>query len=425
VTTSPALTAERSSARAERFFLPAVFVTNLGNNIQLIAASLLVFKASGTALAVGWVFIAVAVPQVLLSFFFGRIADRFDRRTLCVIADLGSALAAAALPTWLLLGGVQSAAAYTTSFILSAFAALFMPASNALMKERIAGDRLGKFNANYEIATQAGFLLSAGVGGFAIQHFGAIPLFFFNGLTFLTSAVCLFAMGRRYVAAPLSAQETADAAAAAAAAPAVPTAPRQLVIKLGMLFVVGSVIITVVNTVLLVLVVERFKQGAGLLGITDALAGIGIMFAAAHYKRLKDRVDYRWLILLGYIAVGITDMLMPISVPVLLPAILAGGYFFGIARISARTELMSAIDQAKAGRVFGTANAFGLATSLVATIVIATVSDNTNIVVGFILLGLIGIVPTTLIIATMTRDAKPTIEPSVPKAAAAADQVAA
>src|SRR6476620_9347028 len=84
--------------RAERLLIPATFITSLGNNIQLIAAALLLVRAEQTMLAVGWLFIAVAAPQAVLSPFFGRVADRFDRRTLWVCCDLAGALAALALP---------------------------------------------------------------------------------------------------------------------------------------------------------------------------------------------------------------------------------------------------------------------------------------------------------------------------------------
>src|SRR4051794_10563105 len=89
----PALRAPRR-ARAERLLIPATFVTCLGNNIQVSASALLVVRAEHTALAVGWLFIAVGIPQVLLSYPFGRLADRFDRRALCLACDLLSALAA-------------------------------------------------------------------------------------------------------------------------------------------------------------------------------------------------------------------------------------------------------------------------------------------------------------------------------------------
>ncbi len=75
--------------------------------------------------------IAVTIPQVALSLFFGKLADRFDRRTLAMISDLASAAAAIGLPVWLALGGDPSTVSYVASFILSISAALFFPASNA------------------------------------------------------------------------------------------------------------------------------------------------------------------------------------------------------------------------------------------------------------------------------------------------------
>lgn len=400
---------EAVSRRTERLFIPAVFVTNLGNNIQLIAASLLVFKTSNTAFAVSWVFIAVTAPQILLSWSFGRLSDRFDRRTLCIIADVAAASAAAALPLWLLLGKDPNFAVYLVTLLLSVTAALFIPASSALMKERIKPDHLGKFNANYEIASQAGFLLSTAVGGFAVQFLDFKTVFFFNALTFVGSAICFYSMGPKPAV-------TAEEVAAPAPAPAAGTLDHTLpavrpVARLGMLYMIGTVVILVVNMVLLVLVVQRFKQGAGMLGLVDAAAGIGILIAAWHYKRLKDKIDYRLLIVIGYVGTGVVDILMPISVITLIPLILIGGYTFGLARLAARTTLMKIIDADKAGRVFGAVNAVGLGFGLIAAISLAMVTDTAGVVSSFVLLGLWGIIPTLIIAATLlkTRIDDPTI----------------
>jgi hypothetical protein len=45
-------------------------------------------------------------------------------------------------------------------------------------------------------------LLSTAVGGFAVAAFGPQPLFAFNALTFVASAGCWAAMGRRVRPAP-------------------------------------------------------------------------------------------------------------------------------------------------------------------------------------------------------------------------------
>src|SRR5947199_71685 len=83
----------------------------------------------------------------------------FDRRALSILADLVSAVSAFALPVWLWLHGPTSLGSYLANFLLACTAALFMPAINALIKERVADARLGVFNSRYEMATNAGMLL--------------------------------------------------------------------------------------------------------------------------------------------------------------------------------------------------------------------------------------------------------------------------
>ncbi|NUR27448.1 MAG: MFS transporter, partial [Catenulispora sp.] len=159
----------RATRRAERLLVPAAFVTALGNNVQLIAGALLMIRSDKTMLAVGLLFIAVAVPQAVLSPVFGRLADRYDRRRLWIGCDLTSAVLALALPVWLALGGAKGPGIYAANFALAVVAALFFPVSNALIKERVRPEQVRRFNANYEMATQAGMLLSATVGGLLVQ----------------------------------------------------------------------------------------------------------------------------------------------------------------------------------------------------------------------------------------------------------------
>lgn len=389
--------------KAEKLYVPAVFITNLGNNIQLIAASLLAYRSTGTTLSVGWVFIAAAMPQVLLSRYFGKVADRFDRRALCVAADAISALIAAALPLWIFLGGNSDVGAYVVAFLLSAVASLYMPASNALMKERMDPRRIGKFSARYEMASNVGYLASAAVGGVAVQIFGVKPLFFFNALTFIVSALLTWSVGSRPPVEAEEEEEESGSAEPSAEQAAAVRAQRSRVLRFGMLFVVSSVVITVINTILLVLVIHKFKQGPGFLGVTDAVASIGFTLGAAHFGKLEERFDYRARILFGYVATGVIDILMPVSKFSLLPLIFAGGYTFGVGRLSTRTELMRSVDPKKTGRVFGTANAFGLGSALVATLVLSHVADTYSVTDSFTILGLLGIVPTVLIMATVIR----------------------
>ncbi|MCO6011229.1 MFS transporter [Actinoallomurus purpureus] len=363
--------------RAQHLLIPATFITSLGNNIQLIAAALLLVRAGQTMLAVGWLFIAVAAPQALLSPSCGRLADRFDRRTLWICCDLASALAALALPAGLAAGAPANTVVYAANLALAAVATLFVPVSAGLIKERVRPAELRRFNANYEIAMQAGMLLSASVGGFAVQWFGATPLFAFNAGTFLASALCVLAVGRR-PARPAVAPETGPHD------PLRGTDRRLSTGRLILLYAQGSVVVTVFNALLPVLVVGELHRGSAVLGLVDALGGTGFLLAAAAYRLVGHRMGDLRIALTGFLLCSVVLVLQPwFGVAGLMPLVLVGACLFGQARIASRALLLASAPEHRIGRVFGVANACALAGTVAVMLVVAAITDHSDTRYGF------------------------------------------
>ncbi len=404
----------RVSRRAERLLLPATFITNLGNSIQLTAASIVMLQSEHSTVAVGWLFVAFSVPATLLSLVFGPLVDRFDRRTLCLLCDLVSALVAAALPVWLLTGGAPNVGIYAVTFLLAAVGALFMPASNALIKERVADRRLGPFNANFEIATQAGTLLSTAIGGVLVQFYGAAPLFFFNAATFLASMACFVLMGRR-----IGRSDASGAPLPVGAAPV-----RAPLARLGLLYALGQPIVVVVNTLIVVLLLQAYNQKAGILGVADSLAGVGAIAAATLYKWLSPRLPNLRIALGGYVLCGtLLALETHFGVWVFMALYPLGAMMFGTGRVAARTMLLHAVPENRAGRVFGTVNAFGLMVSVAATLAISRLVDHSTVQVGWTVLGTAvactAVAAVALLWGTHGRPAPdPTLDPPAPVPAA-------
>jgi predicted MFS family arabinose efflux permease len=369
--------------RAERLLIPAAFITALGNNVQLIAGALLMIRADHTMMAVGWLFVAVAAPQALLSPWFGRLADRADRRLLWLGCDGASALLALALPVWLTLGGAQGAGVYLSNLALAAVSALFFPASSALIKERVRPERLRRFNANYEMATQSGMLLSATVGGLAVQAFGATALLVFNAATFAVSALCVAAIGPRATAATHDAREPSHASDAPATTDTAPGTAIPLG-RLILLYAQGNVVVTVFNALLPVLVLSELHAGTGAYGAVDALGSLGFLFSAGAYRALSRRAGDLRIAVPGFLLCNVLLVLqaqfglagLAIGVPL-------GAFCFGQARIASRNLLMTSVDAAHAGRAFGLANSGGLAATAAAMPLVATVTDHTDARYGF------------------------------------------
>lgn len=407
----------RQSTRAERLLVPAGFITTSGNTFQITAAAILVFRAGNTTLSVGWLFIAVAIPQVALSVLFGRLADRLDRRSLSIAADLASALTAFALPAWLWLHGSATLGSYLANFLLACSAALFMPASNALVKERIRDERLDKFNSRFEMANNAGMLLSSSLAGFLVTWFGATPLFVFNSGTFIASALLTYLIGARQPK-PAAAATDADARAAAdsaAATPAAQAAPAERPIKrLVLLWTSGNANVIVVNTILTVLILHTFHKGPWLIGVTDALAGIGFLTGAACYPWLIARIDGLKLAVTAGLLNCAFLLFQSLNYIVLMALIPFAGFVFAQARISSRVLLMRASPEERVGRIFGSGQAFGLALGTAATVGFSALADVTSVRWAFI--GLAAMTSTQILIAYLSL-IKPMAAPAKPAVA--------
>ena len=383
---SDAFLVQRSKI-AERLLIPAGFITTAGNAFQITAASILVFRSDLTTLSVGWLFIAVSIPQVALSILFGRLTDKVDRRILCVASDLISAVTAFALPVWLWLGGPTTMGSYLANFLLACTAALFMPASNALVKERVLDKRLGKYNSHYEMATNTGMLVASSLAGFLVVAFGATPLFVFNSITFVASAALTYFIGRKPVvqvpAEPVAAAVSADPDSEATPRPA-PAAPLGRPIKrLAILYTNGNINLMVSNTILTALILHTFHQSPWLIGVVDALAGAGFIFGAGCYGWISTRIPSLQLALFGTLGCCAMLSLEPIHYIVLMAVIPFAAFCFANGRIAARTLLMRNSPEERVGRIFGGAQAFGLGIGIAATLGLSILADHTSVRYAF------------------------------------------
>jgi hypothetical protein len=196
----------------------------------------------------------------------------------------------------------------------------------------------------------------------------------------------------------------------------VASATKPPILRLGLLYALGNVVIVVSNTILVALVLQAFHRGAGILGLVEALAGIGVILAATAYKRVSAKTANLRIALVGYLGVAAVIALEPLHLVLLIGLIPLAGIAFGLARIASRTMLMTAVEESKAGRVFGATNAFGLGLSTTITVILAAIADQTRISVAFFGLALLVAGIATVVIATLARPA-----PAAPDAPVATD----
>jgi MFS family permease/CRP-like cAMP-binding protein len=186
----------------------AQFISTMGSGLTAIAASILVYRLTGSALSVGLMLLATALPGLFVGLIAGVFVDRFDRKRIMIAANLICAALVCAIPfvlpfgvTWL----------YIVVAVSSAVGQFFAPAQASILPETAPDEELAAANAMMTIS-QFGALTVGYAGAGLIATLSSITwAFYLDALSFVVSAVCILLVR----VAPLAVKEETNLAAVA------------------------------------------------------------------------------------------------------------------------------------------------------------------------------------------------------------------
>jgi MFS family permease len=173
-------------------------ISLFGDWFNLIASASLISHLTQSGTAVGSLFVIRMLAPFLISPLAGVAADRYNRKTLLISADiarfvvvLGFLLVRSPSQVWLL---------YTLTAIQLAISGMFAPARNAILPDIVSRRELGAANALSSTTWSVMLALGAAIGGIVAGKWGIYPAFVIDAITFLLSAVILY--GIRYTHLP-------------------------------------------------------------------------------------------------------------------------------------------------------------------------------------------------------------------------------
>ncbi|HZI17096.1 MAG TPA: MFS transporter [Pyrinomonadaceae bacterium] len=181
----------RRNANFRRLWLGQV-VSQLGDWFNTIALYTLVLELTGSGRAVGLVLVARFVPSVVLGPLAGTIADRFDRRAVMIVCDVGRAVVV--LGFLLVRGAEDLWLVYALTAVQLTLSAFFEPAKSAAVPSVVAERELVTANTITSVTWSAMLTLGAAVGGVMTAAFGSTAAFALDSLTYLLSAVFVAAV---------------------------------------------------------------------------------------------------------------------------------------------------------------------------------------------------------------------------------------
>jgi MFS family permease len=169
-----------------RFLWTGQVVSLLGDWFNLIASAALISHLTHSGLAIGSLFVVRMLAPFLISPLAGVLADRYNRKTLLIFADILRGIVVLGFLTvrtpeqaWLL---------YVITAIQLAFSGVFFPARNAIIPNIVSRSELGAANAISTTTWSVMLSLGAAVGGLVAGQWGIYPAFVVDSLSFFLSA---------------------------------------------------------------------------------------------------------------------------------------------------------------------------------------------------------------------------------------------
>jgi MFS family permease len=183
-----------SDSRYRRYWLGSM--ASVGG-IQLVVLGqgwLIVNVLGGSAIALGLLGGATAVPTILITLFGGVLADRIDRRLLLMITALMSAALLLFLATLDATGIVQIWHVVVIAGVLGLVQGMDQPTRNAFFPALIRREDLGSAVALNAILWQSTRIVSPMIGGIAIALFNTAVVFYASAIGFIAMFVVLLTL---------------------------------------------------------------------------------------------------------------------------------------------------------------------------------------------------------------------------------------
>lgn len=166
-------------------------VSVLGGGISGIVFPLLILALTKSPAAAGFAGALASLPYLLFSLPVGALIDRWDRKKVMILCDLGRAISLATVPVALYFDVLTIWQLYINAFIEGTLYVFFNIAEVAALTRVVNKAQLPQASAQNEAGFIAAGLVGAPLGGFLYQSISRLFPFIFDSISYLFSAISL------------------------------------------------------------------------------------------------------------------------------------------------------------------------------------------------------------------------------------------
>jgi MFS family permease len=171
-------------------------VSYAGGTITYVAAPILVYALTGSALLTGVTAATEGLPYLLFGLFAGALADRVDRRRLMVWCDVINVVVLASVPVAAALGRLTAAHVIIVGLISMTVFVFFDAANFGAVPTLVGKDRIRDATNAVWAPAQVLDVVLPGLVGVLVAYVAPSSLYWVNAFTFAASAVLLRSIRR-------------------------------------------------------------------------------------------------------------------------------------------------------------------------------------------------------------------------------------
>ncbi len=165
------------------FFLSGQTVSLFGSMVVQYVVMWYVTLETQSGLAVAMYAVAAFLPQGVVSFFAGALADRMNRKKLVIFADAGIAFVTLILAIVMMNGVDDLWIIFLAVAVRSVGAGVQTPTVQAIIPQIAPTDQLMRVNGIFQSIGSAMALLAPAVAAAVYAAFGLVPVFFLDVVT--------------------------------------------------------------------------------------------------------------------------------------------------------------------------------------------------------------------------------------------------
>jgi MFS family permease len=164
-------------------------VSGMGSALTTLAASILVFRITGSSLSVGLMLIATAGPTIVVGLVAGVFVDRYDRKRIMMASDLLRAVLISLIP---LLINYNIIWLYVVVALSSAINQFFDSAHASILPEVASEADLSAANSMMSISSVGSTTVGFAAAGFIAAGPDINLAFYLDAVSFIASATLIF-----------------------------------------------------------------------------------------------------------------------------------------------------------------------------------------------------------------------------------------